>query len=253
LLYLFCGGGSVGGSGCGSDDIPEYLTPDEFVLEDEFELEREGEPYLNPIYIYIYIYISIKIKLIINIFIKLIVNKYITMNSFRFLLLCLILNKFFAQPSLYRDEEKIRHNEIKNLSEKKEIYTKFQLRGMHEKRQRQIDIETEKQIQNIIFEEHKNILNNVLKKAENGKKYLYFRILCGPANSLSSFDNHNILNTIICEDFFNKFNNTNKKENVILSVLKKLNNSFPDSNITSLKNLQSSENKINCNIYKISW
>jgi hypothetical protein len=183
------------------------------------------------------------------------------MNALSFLVLFIILNKLFSQPNLFGDLSQIKSNEIKKLLEKnkintpenKEIYTKFQLRGMHEKRQRQLAIETEKTIKNIISEEHKNIFNNVLKKAENGKHYLYFRILCGPANSLSSFDNHNILNTIICADFFNKFNNTIQKENVILSVLEKLKKSFPDTNIKSLKNLESSENEIKCNIYKISW
>ena len=70
---------------------------------------------------------------------------------------------------------------------------------------------------------------------------------------LYDFDNHSILNTRISVDFFDKFNDKSSKDNVILSILEKLNNSFPDSNITTWKNLESHKNEIKCNIYKISW
>jgi len=190
------------------------------------------------------------------------------MNALSFVLLFIILHKISTQSSLFVDVDQIKDNEI---------YNKFKLRGMYKERERQIYIAKErememkreaqkKSIQNIIFVEHKNIFDNVLKKASNGKNCLYFRILCGP-NSVSSydgqkrehkmlydFDNHNILNTRISVDFFDKFNDLYSKDNVILSILEKLNISFPDSNITSWKNLEPHEKEdIKCNIYKISW
>ena len=115
------------------------------------------------------------------------------------------------------------------------ILTTQQLRGMY--------------IEDIVDENYENIYNIVVQTAINGKNAVYFNIIC--IQSQVSYSNNECNNYDGYQEWLRRkygenIPKNNKPEIIRSHVINKLQNAFPDSNITkSYKNC--------CDQYKITW